>query len=603
MTSPGRPTVLIVEDERIVAKDLQEELASMGYDAYAIAASADEAVAHASARCPDLVLMDIRIAGSLDGIDTAHLLRAKFGVALVYLTAHADQATTERAKATEPHGYLLKPVRTAELRSTIEMALHKHARERQDRERERRLAATLHAITDAVIAVDVDGRISVINEAAASLAGLTVEGAVGRPASEVVPLVGVEPERLAIEGGTQVGAVLVFRDPGAHRALARRLELTDRLAALGTLAAGVAHEVNNPLSVVVANAAYVGEELSRVRAEHGPEAGVDEAIVAQAEITGAAERIARIVGDLREFAKPPQEGDARADVAAAVARAVRTTAAALRDRARVVTAIEAVPAAVGDDARIAQVLVDLMVNAAHAIPPGDARKHAVHVRARLAPTLPAHAAMIEIEVTDTGSGIAPEILPRVFEPFFTTKPFGAGAGLGLAVCHGIVTSLGGDITATSAPGQGTTIRIRLPQAPRTRTPSDPPLRAKARVLVIDDEELVLRALGRMLREHEVVTARGGADALARIASGPAFDVIFTDITMPDMTGIELYRLLLAERPELARRVVFLSGGAVTPDTRTFLASIPNAHLEKPVRGSILDDVIARLRARAATLAP
>ncbi len=601
MTGRARPTVLIVEDERIVAKDLQEELASMEYDAYAIAASADEAVAQASARCPDLVLMDIRITGSLDGIDTAHLLRAKFGVALVYLTAHADEATIERAKATEPHGYLLKPVRTAELRSTIEMALHKHALEKQQRERERRFSSTLHAITDAVIAVDLEGRISVINEAAASLAGLTVDDAVGRVASEVLPLVGADPERLVIEGGTQVGAVLVFRDPGAHRTLARRLELTDRLAALGTLAAGVAHEVNNPLSVVVANAAYVGEELARVRAEHGPAAGVDEAIVAQAEITGAAERIARIVGDLRELAKPPQDGEARADVAAAIARAVRTTAAALRDRARVVTEIEPVPAAVGEDARLAQVLVDLMVNAAHAIPPGARRRHTVTVRARLARSQPTHAAMIEIEVADTGSGIAPAILPRIFEPFFTTKPL--GAGLGLAVCHGIVTSLGGEISARSTPGEGTTIQIRLPQAPRMRTPSDPPLRAKARVLVIDDEELVLRALGRMLREHDVVTARGGAEALARIASDPGFDVVFTDITMPDMTGIELYRLLVAQRPEIVSRVVFLSGGAVTPDIRSFLASIPNPHLEKPVRGSLLDDVIARVRARAATSAP
>ncbi len=398
----ARPSVLVVEDERIVAKDLQEELAAMGYDAYASVASADEAIAAASERCPDLVLMDIRITGRLDGIETAHLLRARFGVALVYLTAHADEATIERAKRTEPHGYLLKPVRTAALRSTIEMALHKHALERRQRANARWFASALHAVQDAVIAVDAADRVLVINEAAAKRAGIAVEDALGRPVAEIAPRVAPEHERVAIAEGEHAGAVLVFRDPQPQRQLARRLETTDRLAALGTLAASVAHEVNNPLSVVVANAAYVADELVRVRDEHGPDAAVDEAITAQGELAGAAERIARIIADLRELARPPQEGEVRTDVAAAIARAVRTTAARLRDRAQVVVDVAPeLPAVVGDEARVAQVLVNLLSNAAQAIPAGDVKRRVVQIRARAAD------ACVEIEVTDPGSGIPP----------------------------------------------------------------------------------------------------------------------------------------------------------------------------------------------------
>src|SRR5690242_6972416 len=123
-------SVLIVEDERIVAKDLQQTLAGMGYDAFAIASSADEALARASARCPDVVLMDIRIKGQRDGVETAEILRAQFDVLVVYLTAHADDATIERAMLTGPYGYLLKPVKAAELKSAIEVSVYRHAMEK-----------------------------------------------------------------------------------------------------------------------------------------------------------------------------------------------------------------------------------------------------------------------------------------------------------------------------------------------------------------------------------------------------------------------------------------------------------------------------------------
>src|SRR5688572_4401634 len=151
--NPKRPAILVVEDERIVAKDLQQTLIALGYDAFAIASSAEQALARATERCPDLVLMDIRIQGKRDGVETAALLRERFSVPVVYLTAHADDTTMERARQTEPHAYLLKPVKSAELRSAIEVALHRHQLEQRLRERERWFSTTLQSIADAVITV------------------------------------------------------------------------------------------------------------------------------------------------------------------------------------------------------------------------------------------------------------------------------------------------------------------------------------------------------------------------------------------------------------------------------------------------------------------
>ena len=167
-----RTSILIVEDEAIVALDLQQTLNDDGYDAFAIAVSADEAIGYATQRVPDLVLMDIRIKGNRDGVETADLLRSAFDVPVVFLTAHADDATLDRAKRTAPFGYLHKPVKPAALRSTIEVALYNHAMERRARLRERWFSTTLRSIADAVICVDLAGTVNYMNPPAEDLTGV-----------------------------------------------------------------------------------------------------------------------------------------------------------------------------------------------------------------------------------------------------------------------------------------------------------------------------------------------------------------------------------------------------------------------------------------------
>ena len=627
-------SVLVVEDEGIVATDLQQTLDAMGYDAFAIASSGEEALSRASERCPDVVLMDIRIKGARDGIETAALLRERFGVPVIYLTAHADDATLERAKKTEPHGYLMKPVKAAELRSAIEVSIYKHEMETRLRERERWFSTTLRSIADAVITVDLAGNVTFMNPAAALLTGVSAEAAMGRPAREIVrlldpmqpasPLDVVLSEKrnlvieeaplerhdapsriisdsasMVVDDGQILGAVMVFRDVTEQKVLQKQLELTDRLASLGTMAAGVAHEVNNPLAVVIGNATYVREELMRHRAGLVDDpvalASLDEAISAQRELESAASRIARIISELQAFARPAQPAGIDGDVARAVEWAVRSTAHEFRSRGSVVTDVpNDLPHVEIDETRIGQILVNLMMNAAHSLALGQYERNQVTIKARV------DAGVVVVEIKDTGTGMSPEILRRIFEPFYTTKPVGVGTGLGLAICHGIVTAAGGRLEVKSTVGIGTTFRVSLPAAPLVATPDAGPAPQaavrKGRILAIDDEPMVLQALRRMLREHEVVGVDQPRDALAMLLRGDRFDVILSDIMMPQMTGVGLYEELLVHRPELARRIVFMTGGAVSSRVADFLAVVPNVCLEKPFSAVELRAFIAQLLA-------
>jgi len=570
MSSSKATSVLIVEDERIVAKDLQQTLAGMGYDAFAIASSADEAVALASEKCPDVVLMDIRIKGQRDGIEAATMLRERFGVPVVYLTAHADDATIDRAKRTQPHGYLLKPVKSAELRSAIEVCLYRHEMEKRLRERERWFSTTLRSIADAVITVDLSGKVTFMNTAAEVLTGIALADALGRPAREIVRLVDAEagvqsetpleralqqqqtvhlPEAglLGVGAATRIisdsaapvmdegellGAVMVFRDITEQKLLQKQIELADRLSSLGTMAAGVAHEINNPLAVVVANASFVLKEMSLLGAElsSGGDGGsvdvkrrLEEAMQAQAELQSAASRIRRIVAELRVFSRPAQPPSGAADVGRAIEWAVRTTAHEFRHRARLTTQVaEVLPQAKADKTRLGQVVVNLLINAAHAISPGNVESNEVSVRATAD-----EQNRIVIEVRDTGCGMTEETSKRIFEPFFTTKAVGVGTGLGLSICHGIVNSLGGEIQVESVVGRGSTFRVLLPSAvpPECLSVAIPPQQAKllrGSILVIDDDDMVLRAIKRILPDHDLVCTESAREALGFLERGDKF---------------------------------------------------------------------------------
>jgi CheY-like chemotaxis protein len=278
--------------------------------------------------------------------------------------------------------------------------------------------------------------------------------------------------------------------------------------------------------------------------------------------------------------------------------AIRSTANELRLRARLVESFDPVPHVIGDEARLGQVFVNLLVNAAQAIPPGRYDANAIHLSVALDPR-----GRVAIEVRDTGAGIPDDVRARIFEPFFTTKAIGVGTGLGLSISHGIVTSIGGEMEVDSVVGKGTSIRVILraapsePASPPSETPA-PQTTIRGRILAIDDERMMLRAMQRMLRGHDVVCTESAIEALAMIDGGEHFDVIISDLTMPSMTGIEFFEELLKRSPEMAHGVVFITGAAITTRTEDFLQSISNQWIEKPFEAATLQSVVNRRLTKA-----
>jgi len=604
MHAPPR-TILIVEDERVVARDLQRTLTRLGYQVPDCAASGDEAIRLASERCPDLVLMDIRIKGDRDGIEVADVLRHRFDVALIYLTAYGDDATVARASKTEPHGYLLKPIRTDELRSAVEVALYKHEMERRQRERERWLSSALDTLAQAVIATDAGGRVAFLNPGAEAVTGWRAGDAVGRRIGELLDgpdvaaieaavaealrtgaAVRIEPPARAdaatpiVDGaGNPVGAVLVLRGDGAAAA-ARPAEIGDRLASLGSMAAGLAHRVASPLAATLANLQLAAAELRRHRDPGAAWLGELERVLHDAQ--AGAERVHRIIADLRVFSAADSGAADSADVARAVASALEATGAAVRARARVVVDLAEVPAVSVDEARLRQVLIHLLGNAADAIAPGRPADNEIRVTARSG-----RDGAVQIDVADTGAGMAAEVSQRVFDPFFTTKDDHAGGeGLGLSISHGIVRSVGGEIWVESRLGAGTVFHLSVPAAapieaaPPAPESATPGLRGK--LLVIDDERLLLDVIGRVFEDqHDVVLCEEAKLALELLDGGARFDLIVSDLMMPAMTGMDLYEQLLARHPDQARRTIFVTGGVVTARAIDFLRAVPNHTVQKP----------------------
>jgi CheY-like chemotaxis protein len=265
----------------------------------------------------------------------------------------------------------------------------------------------------------------------------------------------------------------------------------------------------------------------------------------------------------------------------------------IRRRAQLVRDLEPVAAVLGDEGRLSQVFLNLILNAAQSIAGGRPEEHQVRVATRTLPD-----GRVAIEVRDTGAGIAPDHLPRIFDPFFTTKGPGSGTGLGLSICHAVVTAMGGTIEVESVPGHGSTFRVLLaPIAPEVARhagfPTPPPPPRRARVLVVDDEPLVGTVLRRTLLEHDVTVVESGRAAIDRISSGERYDVVLSDLLMPEISGMDLYREVTASWPDLAGRFVFLTGGAFTPAAREFLESEKVEWVEKPFDVAALRAAVAR----------
>jgi signal transduction histidine kinase/ActR/RegA family two-component response regulator len=388
--------------------------------------------------------------------------------------------------------------------------------------------------------------------------------------------------------GRAVRAIGAMHDITERRELERRLAISDRMASLGTLAAGVAHEINNPLFYVLGNIDLAIQTQESV--------GTDpEVLDALREARQGAVRIAEIVRSMRIFGRSEPATSNDVDVDKVVTSALSMAMNEIRHRARLVKELGSPPPAAANEPRLVQVVLNLLVNAAQSIREGSADRDEIAVATGLSAD-----GMIYIEVRDTGGGMAPETLAHVFDPFFTTKGAGHGMGLGLSIAHSIVSSFGGEIRVSSTQGKGSTFRVLLPRAVATTARIDAPApRARSgrrkRILVVEDEPAVVRALRRLLdEEHHVVVADGGTTALSLLRADAGFDAVLCDVMMPDLTGADLHREIRDEHAELARRFVFMSGGAFGAQAREYVESSKQPALVKPFDRTQLLQALAEL---------
>jgi len=423
-----------------------------------------------------------------------------------------------------------------------------------------------------------------------------------RPSGEVRIIAG-RNRALGVPAGRPERLLGTSQDVTEQRAMELRLQVVDRLASLGTLAAGLAHEINNPLAYTLGNVDLAMEGLAALAQTGGLGSHALERIAALRELLADAaqggSRVRTIVRDMKVFARGDSQPDGEIDLRPVVESAVTLASNEIRQRARLRVAYGPTPQVKASAPRLGQVVLNLLLNATQAIPEGRPDDHEIHVG-----TFTDEKGRAVVEVGDTGTGIPAEQLGRIFDPFFTTKAVGNGSGLGLSICHGIVHSLGGEITVDSTPGHGARFRVIVPAggpppAVLEARPEPPPV--ARRVLVIDDEPQVVAFCKRSLAGRcEVVALTDSREAQARLADGEDFDLILCDAMMPRLSGIDLYEQVIAERPELAGRFVFMSGGAFTRRAQEFMEAEERVRLDKPFTpGQLRALVDERLRPPAA----
>jgi PAS domain S-box-containing protein len=376
-------------------------------------------------------------------------------------------------------------------------------------------------------------------------------------------------------------AVLAFaRDVTERKAIQARLAQAERLSALGVLSAGVAHEINNPLAYVVLNLEFLERELAKPNGMSSPEQLLER--VRQAR--HGADRVATIVRDLKTFARA--DGWARGSVhlESVLESALNVAQSETAKCARITRRYADVPAVLGNAARLEQVFLNLVLNAAQAIPEGDPAHHEIRIE------LTSDDDWVRVDVMDDGVGIPPNVLDRIFDPFFTTKPPGVGTGLGLPICRSIVRAHGGELDVRSTPGRGSIFIVTLPRFTGDKKQSEPsepeaaPEMARGRILVIDDEAAVGRTLSLVLEpEYDVTVVTSAQEGLAELRAaqrGMSFDAILCDLVMPGMSGQELFFAVQKELPGIESRFVFMTGGYAGAE-HAFREQVQDRVFEKP----------------------
>ena len=599
--------IVVVEDERVVALDIKAHLERFGYEVPAMYASGESVLENLERDRPDLVLLDIRLQGELDGVETAEQIQREYGLPFILLTAYADEQTLQRAKITRPFAYIIKPFDERELRTSIVIALYRHKMERALAERQELLQTTLSSITDGVIVTDSDRNVEFMNPVAERLCGATVDEIHGTPIEDICvfrqaeagywpkgfdryarllecrtgDLIPVEVLETPLDNlyGASSGYVYVVRDISARveaeRALRQRdeqLRQAQKMEAVGRLSGGIAHDFNNLLTVILGYSKLLVETLEDEEQEIDREA-------LKADVLGiqkAAFRSVSLTRQLLAFSRHQMLNPRTIDINTIVEDVEKMLRRLLSEGIAMHVALNAERGTVlVDQGQMEQVLMNLVVNARDALT--DVVGGTMVIRTEEVSTekpINVHTGVLEpgqwiaIHVQDNGAGIDPAHIQHIFEPFFTTKGMARGTGLGLATVYGIVRQLDGHIHVESTLGRGTTFSLYLPRADRAsdleRSGSGEidSLSGNEVVLLVEDEEPIRSLLTRVLLQqgYEVLGAQNAGEALLLAEDGDRhIDILVTDIVMPNISGTMLAERLRRTRETL--RVLFISGYA------------------------------------------
>lgn len=602
--------IVVVEDERIVALDIRAHLQRFGYEVAAMYASGEAILENIESDAPNLVLMDIQLQGSLDGVETAEKIHTAYDIPVILLTAYADDATIERAKLTQPFAYIIKPFEERELRTAIVIALYRHEMEQKLAAREQLLDTTLNSIADGVVVCDTQRRIEFANPVACTMAGFDGDTVVGKTFNSVYDLVSdsdsatdapghaneyslkrndgsvlpvelIETELSEVTGtatqeATQRGSVFVLRDLSERRSHERvlreredQLRQAQKMEAVGRLSGGIAHDFNNLLTVMLGYSKLIIEGLN------SSDGMKPEEILTDIEgIQKAAYRSVGLTRQLLAFSRNQVINPQTLKMNAIIADMEKMLKRLLDDRIRLQFASAPEnPSVLVDQGQMEQVLLNLVVNARDAMTDGGTITVSVRfetldksTRVTTGELTPGN--WVVLKVRDTGHGIPEADHSRIFEPFYSTKSIGKGTGLGLATVYGIVRQLEGHIHVESELDSGTQFLVYLPEsqeethAPETESEVNVSLTGTETVLLVEDEEPVRELVIRILVQHgyKVHSAQNAGEALLiSERSEEKIDILVSDVLMPHVTGITLAQRLTVVRP--AMKVLLITGYA------------------------------------------
>ena len=614
--------ILICEDEHIVALDIKRHLERFGYEVCGTWATGEDAVMACGLSEPDLVLMDIRLQGQLDGIEAARLIYEKYGTPVIHLTAYADEETLTLAKQSRPFGYIIKPFEERELRTAIEIALYRHGMEHQLRLSEERYRSLFNEAPSANFTAKPDGSINDCNEAFVRLLGVdSIAGLRGKRMSDlfaspsngenILSRIREAHPRNAEEWDLQrrdgsivtVLATVVFSaasgelrayliDITKRKELEAQLRQAQKMEAIGRLAGGVAHDFNNIITAIMGYCNLLAEDVGDMPALLEEVDG----------ILSASRKAVNLTRQLLAFSRKQALEPKLIDINKSLSELEKMSRRLLNENVHIRFLLDSrFPYVNIDPGQFEQVLINLIVNAKDAMPrggtlvvqtsdvgaDGSGKEHGIP-----------QGDWVLISVRDTGEGIAPENMQRIFEPFFSTKSAQQGTGLGLSTVYSILNQSGGHIVVESRLGEGSTFHVYLPlasglpediEAPRAVTPG----KRGGTILLVEDDDHLRMILYRMLDKagYRVVEASNPKDAL-EIAGKEKDYLLLTDIGMPGMTGYELAGLLAARQQGL--KVLFMSGYHNKKSAKENAAYAKSAFLQKPFTNEQLMAALASL---------